>query len=408
MRLAPTASLLLIVIGAFGNVPVMVVLGLVVGLVEVGHAAWERRGITGVDYVRHLDTDRVPWGDEVGLTIEIWNRTGLPLPWIRADDDPAAGITVLGRPLVQTDRVGVVLRNVWSLAPSERVFRHLRLVTDRRGVFTLGPVRLTGGDLFAQPTTFEERSGIDRFIVRPRVVAAPELARPDRWGELERARTGLTEDPSRFAGIRPWVPGDPLRRLHARASARLGQPMVKRFEPSREREVLIALDIQIEAGSTWSSTPDPDEVEALYVVAASLATSLERGGSAFGIVAAGFTHSARRLAEVPISDAPGQAGRVLDLLARLSTFPSASYERLLAMVRRTVRPGTVVIALTCRSPEPFLASFRRLERDGCQVVILASGPEAVTHARLARSAGLVVRTAVLDGPWPSAGRLLVA
>jgi uncharacterized protein (DUF58 family) len=408
VRLAPTGSFLLIVVGALAHIPVMVVLGLVAGVVEVGHAAWERRGIGGVDYVRHLDTDRVGWGDEVGLTIEVWNRTGLPLPWVRADDDPAPGITVLGLPLVETDRIGDVLRNVWSLAPSERVFRHLRLVTDRRGVFTLGPVRLAGGDLFARPTTFEERDGIDRFIVRPRVVAAPELARPDRWGELERARTGLTEDPSRFAGIRPWVHGDSIRRIHPRASARLRQPMVKRFEPSRDREVLIALDIQIEAASTWSSTLNPDEVEALYVVAASLATSLERGHSAFGIVAAGYAHSVRKLAEVPISDAPGQAGRVLDLLARLSTFPSTSYERLLAMVRRSIRPGTVVVALTCREPEPFLSSLRRLERDGCQVVILATGSDAVANARRARAAGFTARTAVLDGPWPSAGRLLVA
>ncbi|HKB28992.1 MAG TPA: DUF58 domain-containing protein, partial [Candidatus Limnocylindrales bacterium] len=390
------------------HVPVMVVLGLVAGIVEVGHAAWERRGLGGVDYVRHLDTDRVGWGDEVGLTIEVWNRTGLPLPWVRADDDPAPGITVLGQPLVETDQIGDVLRNVWSLAPSERVFRHLRLVTDHRGVFTLGPVRLTGGDLFARATTFEERGALDRFIVRPRVVAAPELARPDRWGELERARTGLTEDPSRFAGIRPWVPGDSIRRIHPRASARLRQPMVKRYEPSRDREVLIALDIQIEAGSTWSSTLNPDEVEALYVVAASLATSLERGRSAFGIVAAGYAYSTRKLAEVPISDAPGQAGRVLDLLARLSTYPSTSYERLLAMVRRTVRAGTVIVAVTCRDPGPFLASFRHLERAGCQVVVLATGPDAVANVRRARAAGITARTAVLDGPWPSAGRLLVA
>jgi uncharacterized protein (DUF58 family) len=408
VRLAPTASVVLIVAGALAHVPVMMVLGLVAGIVELGHAAWERRGLRGVDYVRHLDTDRVGWGDEVGLTIEVWNRTGLPLPWVRADDDPAPGITVLDQPLVETDRIGDVLRNVWTLAPSERVFRHLRLVTDRRGVFTLGPVRLSGGDLFARPTTFEERGGIDRFIVRPRVVAAPELARPDRWGEIERARTGLSEDPSRFAGIRPWVPGDSIRRIHPRASARLRQPMVKRYEPSRDREVLIALDIQIETESSWSSAVNPDEVEALYVVAASLATSLERGHSAFGIVAAGYAHSTRKLASVAISDAPGQAGRVLDLLARLSTFPSASFERLLAIVRRSVRPGTVVIALTCREPDAFLRSFRLLERAGCHVVVLASGPDAVANARRARAAGFTARTAVLDGPWPSAGRLLVA
>jgi uncharacterized protein (DUF58 family) len=407
VRVAPIATVLLILLGAIGHIPVAVVLGLVVGVLEAGHGIWQRRGIGGLDYVRHLETDRVGWGDEVALTIEVWNRTGLPLPWVRADDEPSRGITVLGMPLVEIERTSI-LRNVWSLAPAERVFRHLRLVTDHRGVFTLGPVRLAGGDLFARASTYDERPEIDRFIVRPRVVPAPELARPDRWGELDRARAGLSEDPSRFAGIRPWAPGDSIRRLHPRASARLGQPMSKRFEPSRERDVLIALDVQTAEGAAWATALDPDEVEALYVVAASLATSLERGGAAFGIIAAGYSLSMRHLAEVPISDAPGQAGRVLDLLARLSTFPSISYERLLASVRRTIRPGTVVLALTCREPGPFLASLRHLERRGCRVVMLASGPAAAVNAKRARSAGFVARTAVLDGPWPSAGRLLVA
>jgi uncharacterized protein (DUF58 family) len=408
VRLAPVAAVLLVIVGTLGHVPVMLVLGLVTAIVEVGHVIWRRRGIAGLDYVRHLDTDRVAWGDEVGVTLEVWNRTGLPLPWVRADDDPAPGITVVGQPRVEGDQLVEVVRNVWSLAPSERVFRHVRLTADRRGVYTLGPVRISGGDLFARPTTFEERGTIDRFLVRPRVLAAPELARPDRWGETEQARAGLTEDPSRFAGIRPWLPGDSIRRIHPRASARLGQPMVKRFEPSRERDVLIALDVQVEPGATFSSTLIPDAVEALYVVAASLATSLERGRSAFGLVAAGYAYSTRKVAQVPISDAPGQAGRVLDLLARLSTFPSASYERLLAVVRGSVRSGTVVIALTCREPEPFFASFRALARSGCRVVVVASGPDAVANARRARAAGYTARTAVLDGPWPSAGRLLVA
>jgi uncharacterized protein (DUF58 family) len=183
VRLAPVAAVLLVIVGTLGHVPVMLVLGLVTAIVEVGHVIWRRRGIAGLDYVRHLDTDRVAWGDEVGVTLEVWNRTGLPLPWVRADDDPAPGITVVGQPRVEGDQLVEVVRNVWSLAPSERVFRHVRLTADRRGVYTLGPVRISGGDLFARPTTFEERGTIDRFLVRPRVLAAPERtagARPSR------------------------------------------------------------------------------------------------------------------------------------------------------------------------------------------------------------------------------------
>lgn len=407
MRFAPTVSLVLVLVGALGHLPVALVMGLVGSLLELARIAWRRRGIGAVDYVRHLGSNRVAWGHAVELTIEVWNRTGLPLSWLEADDESGHGLSVVGRPAVAAERASNVITNVWSLAPAERVFRPTPLSADHRGVYALGPVRLSGGDLFARPTTSDERGHVDRFLVRPRVVPAPTLARPDRWGDLDRARTGLTEDPSRFAGVRPWVPGDSLRRIHPRASARLRRPMSKRFEPSRERNVLIALDVQT-GDWTWQGAAEPDDVEALYVVAASLAAALERDGAAFGIVAAGYALSRRRYADVPISDAAGQAGRVLDLLARLQTVPSAPFERVLHAVQRTARPNTVVVALTARNPAAFLVRLRALERVGCQVVVLTTGAAAAANAAIARRAGFAARTAVLDGPWRSAGALVVA
>jgi uncharacterized protein (DUF58 family) len=269
-------------------------------------------------------------------------------------------------------------------------------------------VDLSVGDLFARRATSEIRPLVQRFIVRPRTVGARELQRPDRWGGVDRARAGLTEDPARFAGVRPYAPGDPLRRIHPRASARLGRPVTKRFEPSRDREVLIALDVQTEHGATWDLAFTDDDVESLYVVAASIARSLALERTAFGLAAAGFTGAETRFAHVPISTAPGQAERVLDLLARLSSHPSAPYERLLAMVQRVARPGSTVLVLTARDPTPFVARLRRIERKGCRVVVVACGGAAGADAGRARSAGFAARAVRLDGPWRTAEKLQVA
>jgi len=133
-----------------------------------------------------------------------------------------------------------VLRNAWTLRPYERVVRRFHVTGDRRGMHTLGPVELSIGDPFARRAAIEERDEVDTFLVWPRTIATTELAPIDRWGDLDRARRGLVEDPSRFAGVRPYAPGDPVRRVHARTSARLDHPMLKRFEPSRDREVLVA------------------------------------------------------------------------------------------------------------------------------------------------------------------------
>jgi uncharacterized protein (DUF58 family) len=402
------AAVLLVLAGAFADVPIAVVLGIVVLLLETIRSIWSRYGLRGVSYRRTLATDRTTWGEVIPMTVEVWNRKRLPLAWLRADDDASHGTIVRERELVDSSRGSGALRNVWTLAPFERVTRRFHVGGERRGVYDLGPVDLSVGDLFAREAAVEERDDRSRFIVRPRTVATTGIERPDQWGGLERAKAGLTEDPSRFAGVRPYAPGDPLRRVHQRATARLGTPVTKRFEPSRDREVLIVLDVQTENGPAWDITFEIDEVEALYVVAASVARALATERAAFGLAAAGFTGAESRFAHVPVSSAGGQTERVLDLLARLSSHPSAPFERLLALVRRIARPGTTILVVTARDPTPFAGWFRRLENAGCRVVVLACGRDAVGDAIRARSAGFASRPARLNGPWQTASALEVA
>jgi uncharacterized protein (DUF58 family) len=408
MTIQAVAAVVLILIGSFLDVPIVIVLGIVTFILETVRQVWSRYGLRDVTYRRSLATDRTTWGEEIPLDLEVWNRKRLPLAWLRADDEATHGVVVRERELADGEHGAGVLRNAWTLAPFERVTRHFHVTADRRGVFSLGPVELSVGDLFARRAAGAEVSTVQRFIVRPRTVSARELQRPDRWGGVDRARAGLTEDPARFAGVRPYAPGDPLRRIHPRASARIGRPVTKRFEPSRDREVLIALDVQTEHGPSWDLAYTDEDVESLYVVAASIARSLALERTAFGFAAAGYSGAETRFAHVPISTAPGQVERVLDLIARLSSHPSAPFERLLVMVQQIARPGSTVVVVTARDPAPFAARLRRIESRGCRVVVVACGERAAADAARARSAGFAARAVRLDGPWRTAERLVTA
>lgn len=401
------AAILLILAGTALDVPIVMALGFFTLVLEMIREVWARYGLRDVTYDRRLATDRTTWGDEIPLTIEVWNRKGLPLAWLRAEDEATDGVVVREQALVEGVDGGV-LRNLWTLAPWERVTRYFHVGAERRGVFLLGPVTLAVGDLVAREAATEGRPATTKFLVRPRTVATPELERPERWGGVERVRAGLTEDPARFAGLRPYAPGDPIRRIHQRSSARLGRPVTKRFEPSRDREVLIALDVQTAHGPAWDLAFDDETVEQLFVVAASVARSLAAEHAMFGIAAVGYSGAETQLAHIPVSAASGQAERVLDLLARLSSHASAPFERLLLFVQRVARPGTTVLVLTARDPSPFVAHLRRIERSGSRVVVLACGPKAADDAARARAFGFAARSARLDGPWRTAETLVVA
>ena len=105
------AGALLILVGSVLAVPIAILLGTVALLLELVHYAWARNGLAGIRYRRVLGARHVPFGDELPLTIEVWNRRRLPLAWLRADDDASPGVDVRERDLVTDEAKPAVLRN---------------------------------------------------------------------------------------------------------------------------------------------------------------------------------------------------------------------------------------------------------------------------------------------------------
>ena len=152
------------------------------------------------------------------MTVEVWNQKRLPLAWLRADDDATFGVVVRERELVDGSRGSGALRNVWTLAPFERVTRTYHVSGERRGVYDMGPVDLAVGDLFARQAAVEERNDRARFIVRPRTVGTTGIERPDRGAARSDRRPAWPRTPRASPASGPYAPGDPLRRIHHRAS----------------------------------------------------------------------------------------------------------------------------------------------------------------------------------------------
>ncbi|MDP9482579.1 MAG: DUF58 domain-containing protein [Chloroflexota bacterium] len=412
--LRPILGGILLLAGGLLGISILVVFGLVILVLAWLRTIWAGRALRRLRVERRFDPDRVMCGDDAHLVVTAWNRKVLPLPWLRAEEPIPIELRPNDGEDGRGDRGGLggaigsrSLVNGWTLGPYERVVRRIDLRAEHRGVFRFETMGLSAGDLLGESVADEDRRLPATLIVRPRTVPMRRFeAARDRSGVL-RTRRGLIEDPSRFAGVRPYAPGDPVRHIHWRATARLGIPLVKRFDPSRDRDVVVALDIQTTTAG-WAGQHDDDLAELLCVVAASLARGLEAEGAACGLAVAAFTGTTDRLAYLAPSAAEGQAGRIGDLLARISPYPSAPFEHLLGRLVRIARPGTLVILVSARDPGPFLAVARRLVRGGFGVAHLAVGPEGQAAARRTRAVGLLGRSVRSDGDWRTVSRLDVA
>ncbi|MEO8510586.1 MAG: DUF58 domain-containing protein [Chloroflexota bacterium] len=401
-------AMALALLGAVLGVPGLIVVAVIVAAYGTLTRLWTRYGLGELRYERRLSSRRALVGDAIDLDITVWNRKPLPLPFLAADDQLTDGLPVRERPDLEADETGRrVLDNAWALAPFERVVRHFHLDAGRRGRYELGPVALRVRDVFGRAATETRLELRDAVSIGPRIVPLAGAARGRAPLGQRRTRTGLFHDPALFGGVRPFASGDSLRTVHWRASARLGSPVAKRFEPAHGSTVVIALDVQTLPGAHWEMAWDDDAFEGLCVAAAAIARESLREGAAVGFAAASFTGTPQRIAWLPPRASRDQSAALNDLLARIGPISSGPLGGLLTWLAHRAPGGATIVLLSARDPRPELPTLRRLARGGHAVEIILLGGAADALAGL-RGAGLRATTAVLDPNWRTADALVVA
>jgi uncharacterized protein (DUF58 family) len=409
MSLALAVALALVVLGVIAAAPGLVLLGVLMVATAWLSNLWSRRGLDDVRYERRLANDRAVWGDTVELAVTIENKKLLPLAWLQADDFATVEMTVADRPLIPSDRPGYgILRNVWTLAPFEQVLRRVNLEAAHRGLYRFESVRLSVADLFGRDVATREEDRPATFLVRPRTVPVRTASGQVVPLGTRRARHGLVEDPSLFAGVRPFQAGDPRRRVHERATARLGRPVSKRFDPSTARQALVALDVQTQDGPTWLLAYDEELVESLAVAAASLARRLLADGAACGIAVNGWTYQLAWTGFVPPRAGHEQLTRITDLLGRTSSVASVPFTSLLAELPARLPSGTLVVTVSSRDPVAIVPALRHLRSGGFEIRHVALGPRATAHAAVARRLGIDASHGRLEPDWRTSDALTLA
>lgn len=154
--------------------------------------------------------------------------------------------------------------------------------TERRGVVAVGP--LTARRHAPAGLALSSRPAGDVVTVRvvPRVLPVrglPSGARRGQVGADERVERGGTD----LVGLREYVPGDDLRRLHWATSARTGTLMIREDADPAKPHLAVLLDDRA-AGHTEQTFEEAVEVAASLVVSAAAGGHPVRLLSASGTV----------------------------------------------------------------------------------------------------------------------------
>jgi uncharacterized protein (DUF58 family) len=364
---------------------------LVVGGLLAAGAAVASAGRANLAVSRRLDRTEIELGEAVDAAVSLRNAKGLPAPWIFWRDQVEAGLDVEG----ETCAFETVAAGGESLLT-------YRLHSTRRGLFRVGPAVVEASGPFGLARRFQVEPDARFLTVFPRTVPLgegwPLGHRPVH--EVPRRRS-LFEDPSRFLGVRPYRPGDGLRRIHWRATARSGELQVKVFEPAVLSGVLLAVEMSAaaypELPNGEAETGDP-RVEAVVTAAASLAEFVLAGGQAVALLSNGADAAERypedwsggtfrrlsdldaalmegerrrrlsghRPVEVEAGKGAWQRERLRAALARLTPAPALSLPELLTLEIPRLPRSLVVMILTPDAGPDLGTALDSLHRSGIE------------------------------------------
>ncbi len=369
-------TLILLVIAALLRSEIFFYLLYVLIGFQVAAWLWVRTAVRRLRWQRDMPAAAFP-GEAIPISLRVQNRSLLPVPWL-----------MIYESLPPTLYPPPGVRRVLALGANEERSLTYTVQASRRGLYTIGPLRLQTGDVFGMREQPLAGGNVDTLTIFPEVVPLPDLGLPAAlpFGAQPFAQSLFT-DPARPIGVRNYQPGDPPRQVDWKSSARVGVLQVRRHEAAIARTTLIAL--------AFSRTEYPvryvyDALERAIVAAASIAADLSARRQPVGLCTSGADPLATGPAAI-LSPGYGNAHviEILKLLGRLEVAQTGDVDALLAAAAADLGWGATVVIVGVGIEIERIERLIALRRRGLRVaLVLVEG--AAADIALARRHGLAV------------------
>lgn len=250
-----------------------------------------------------------------------------------------------------------------DLQPGEWSRVNMRLQPHRRGFVRLRAGLISRADPLGVFKALVNAGGAESLLVLPKryQVTWSELigrSRDRLGGESQAASSGGSEE---FASLREYRPGDPLRHIHWKGWARIGEPVVREFHEECFVRQGLVLDTFL------PSNASEHRFEEAVSVAASFAYAAPQGSGTLELMFVGAD-----VVQIASGQGIGASDRMLEALACVQATPGQAFARLREAVVQ-----------------------RAEELSGCVCVLLGFDDERRELVRLLRSLGIPLLVLVL-------------
>lgn len=276
---------------------------------------------------------------------------------------------------------------VIRLRPGDERVIPLALRCTRWGVYSLGGVEVRARDPFRLVVWEERFSGRQQLKVYPRPISLRRILAPAETQAFTGSEVARVKgDGVEYADIRDFVPGDRVRSINWRASARRQTLVVNERHPERNTDVVLFVDSFVDVHGGDRSTLE-DAVRA----GSALATRYLERRDRVGLV--GFGGVLRWLQ-------PGmgltQRYRLIETMLETGVEPTYTWRDVNLIPARILPPKALVLGLTPLVDPRFIAALGDLRARGFDVGVVEVDPVPLVEAGRSEIEELSYRLWVLE------------
>jgi uncharacterized protein (DUF58 family) len=357
---------------------------------------------------RTCSLDVAEIGDEARVEVELENKGLVSVPWLLLEDSlPREGGTQM-RPHIEATGPRMALARLSRGETAGLIHYDVKFFV--RGYYQFGPLLVETGDVFGLHRRFRVMAEPHFVMVLPKVLPLQgyNLASRRPIGEIHVTHR-LFEDPTRLAGVRPYQRGDPLNRIHWRATARTGEIHSRIYEHSRVAGATFLLDFH---GNNYEGAEGDASAELAVMAVAALANAVFLMGQQIGFASNGRDAADRireegwkaeyltrdeaiRQAKVPgannrlrpvlVETGKGQEHFrwILETLARLEQTDGMDFSEMVREIDPRIPRDVTVVAVLRKVTPQIAGALGALARRGFLVttIIVAFGLELPDWAR---------------------------
>lgn len=336
----------------FGGWPVFQLLWVVcllLGLAAVVFALLPARGRATIS----LSPPRTMAGEDAQVRVTARSATRVPVP--------SPLISVPAGP----ERHLVRLRTLRRTPAEERI----DLTGLRRGVVQVGPVTARRTDPLSLLHWDERWSPASELLVLPRMVDVDSLGLGTIRDQEGTPSDEISMSDLAFHALREYVPGDDLRHVHWRSSAKADTLQVRQYQDTRRSHLTVVID------DNRDSYADPDDFETAVSAAASIAARAHRDGVDLSMLCGEHAVTGRGL------------DGILDACCRIETGSSNRVQSAREALRLAPQTSWLVVVTGGAAPQDLAGLLRSgLPSEVILLLVRAdgSGSTTVTRAKGAR------------------------